>query len=275
MSRFTMPLDVMLFEFRRSMTLGRIAVWALLVLFPIAIFTTMTMIARSEVREGFDPEQLMQQFGLVLYFLVAEVSVLLGLLLWATPAISTEIEGQTWVYLTLRRSGRTMVLIGKYLTAVAWTSSAALISISVCYFVLGWFGADWFGIEQDAAFELWKVLCVIAVLSSIVHAALYVLIGAVFYRRTMVAAVFYTLLVEGAVSFIPALINKATINYRLRGLLANWMEWDDARSQAENVFGSESASTHLLALLMILVLFMSISLWKVETTEYPTQQEGS
>lgn len=265
MSRFTMPLDVMLFELRRSMTLGRIAVWAMLVLFPIAIFTTLTIIAKYDLGEDYDAQRLIQQFGLILYFLVAEVSVLLGLLLWATPAVSTEIEGQTWVYLTLRRSGRTMVLIGKYMTAVVWTSSAALISISVCSLVIGF----------DVAFDLWKVLCVIAVLSSIVHAALYVLIGAVFYRRTMVAAVFYTLLIEGAVSFIPALINKATINYRLRGLMANWMEWDEARSQAENIFGSESVSTHLMALLVILVLFLAVALWKVETTEYPTQQEGS
>ena len=264
MNYLTMPIDVMLFELRRSMTAGRIAIWALLVVFPIAIFTTMNVIARWNLGADYDSQELLQPFGLVLYFLIPEVTCLLGLLLWATPAISTEIEGQTWVYLTLRQSGRTMVLIGKYLTAVVWTLSAALISITICSIVIG----------PTVAFDLWGVLCVIAVLSCVVHAALYVLIGAVFYRRTMVTAVFYTILVEGVVSFIPALINKGTVNYRLRGLLANWMGWEEARSQAENIFGSESVSTHLIVLSAITVGMLGIALVTVARTEYPTQQEG-
>ncbi len=110
----------------------------------------------------------------------------MGLLLWATPVISTEIEGQTWIYLAMRRSGRSLVLLGKYLTAVLWSVSAALVSTSMCAIVMG----------PAGGWKLWWVICVLSVLSCIAHAALYVLIGTLFFRRTMVTAVFYTMVVR-------------------------------------------------------------------------------
>jgi len=263
MKRFTMPLDVMLFELRRSLTLGRMAMWLVLVAFPVAIVAVVCGVARSQNVHITDPEEYVEALGFTLYFLVPEVTCLLGLLLWATPAISTEIEGQTWIYLALRRSGRSMVLIGKYLTAVAWTLSAALVSITVCVLIIG---------AADTA-RLWWVVSGLAVLSCFAHAAIFLLIGTVFYRRTMVTAVFYTMIVEYGLSFVPALVNKFTVNYRLRGLLANGMEWETVRSNAENIFGSESVPTHLLALAGITIVSLGFALYRVEHTEYPTQQE--
>jgi len=256
--------DVIVFELRRSLTLGRIAIWGLLVAFPIAIVTTMRTIATLEMGDRYDPSQMSEPFGFTIYFLIPEVTCLLGLLLWATPAISTEIEGQTWIYLATRRAGRRMVLIGKYLTAVMWTASAAIVSASVCIAIAG----------DAGGMRMWVVMLVLSVLSCMVHAALYVLIGIISYRRTMVTAVVYTMLVEYGASFIPALINKLTINYRLRGLLADWMGFDSVRSQAENVFGSEPPETHLLVLFAITLALLGIALYRVERGEYPTQQEG-
>ncbi|WP_182870114.1 hypothetical protein [Stieleria mannarensis] len=264
MSKLTLPIDVMLFELRRSRTLGRIAIWFLLVAFPVAIVTAVHLITKFERGDEYVADDFIEPLGMAMYFLIPEVSCLLGLLLWATPAISTEIEGQTWVYLTLRSSGRRMVLVGKYMTSVVWTLSASLAAVALCTVVVG----------PTIGSELWWVLTKLVVLSCFVHAALYLLIGTLFYRRTMVAAVAYTVVVEYVVSFIPALVNKFTINYRLRGLLADWMQWADARSQAENVFGNEPASTHLQMLGVMIVLFLGIALYRVEHTEYPTQQEG-
>ncbi|EMI23017.1 membrane protein [Rhodopirellula maiorica SM1] len=250
----TLPLDVMRFELGRSLTIGRIAMWFLLVAFPVALIATLRSVA------PIDP---IEPWGITLYFLVPEVVCLLGLLLWATPAISTELEGQTWIYLAMRRSGRSMVLLGKYLTAVAWTLSAAITAITLCVLIIG----------PAAGFQMWWVMCVLAVLSCFAHAALYVLIGVLFYKRTMVSAVFYTLAIEYGVSFVPALINKFTINYRLRGLLAQWMGWEEARSRAENVFGAEPAETHLLVLFALTITLLGVASFKVTRTEYPTQQE--
>ncbi len=252
---WTLPLDVMRFELGRSLTFARIATWVILVAFPVLLIGTLRALT---------PLDRIEAWGIMLYFLVPEVICLLGLLLWATSAVSNELEGQTWIYLATRRSGRTMVLIGKYLTAVVWTLSAAMAATTLCVLIIG----------SEESFRLWWVLSALATLSCLAHGALYVLIGAVFYKRTMVTAVFYTVVVEFGISFVPALANRATINYRLRGLLAQWMEWDVARSRAENVFGEEPVSTHLLVLLATTLAFLGVALYRVKRTEYPTQQEG-
>lgn len=248
-------LDVIRFELRRSMTLGRGAIWIMLTLFPIALISALRLIA---------PMNRPEPWGIMLYFLVPEVICLLGLLLWATPAISTEIEGQTWVYLAMRRSGRTLVLIGKYMTAVLWSFTAALVAITVCAIVMG----------PAGGFRIWGVMVLLSLLSCFAHASLYVLIGTIFFRRTIVTAVFYTLVFEYGLSLVPAVANKLTINYRLRGLLADWMNWQEARSAAENVFGSEPASTHLLVLAAFTLTLLGVAILRVGRAEFPTQQEG-
>jgi ABC-type transport system involved in multi-copper enzyme maturation permease subunit len=249
-------LDVARFELSRSMTLGRAAIWILLAAFPIAIFS----ILRLQI--GVDR---LEPWGIALFALVPEITCLLGLLLWSTPIVSTELEGQTWVYLAMRPAGRSMVLLGKYLTSVVWTLSSALLAISVCAVLIG----------TSEGPRLWVVMSTLAAISCVVHGALFVLIGVIFFRRTMVVAVMYTLIVEFGISFIPALVNKLTINYRLRGLLADWMNWEEARSQAENIFGSEPASVHLGCLAAATVALLTLALIRVRSAEYPTQQDGS
>lgn len=249
-------LSVVRFELSRSLTIGRIAIWLLLVLFPVALVTTLRL---SGV-----PQNPVEAWGIMLYFLVPEVVCLLGLLLWATPVVSTEIEGQTWSYLALRPSGRREVILGKYLTAVVWALSATLASVTLCVALMG----------EAGGIRLWVVMCLLCVLSAVTHASLYLLIGLLFYRRTIVTAVFYTGAVEYGLSFIPAVANKLTINYRLRGLLSNWMDWEEARSAAESVFGSEPTLVHLSVLLIMTAVLLAASLAKVSVSEYPTQQEG-
>jgi len=251
-----LTIDVVKFELARSMTFGRSAIWMLLVLFPVTLITVMRF-----SRVPLDP---VEPWGMVLYFLVPEVICLLGLLLWATPAISTEIEGQTWIYLAMRQSGRTYVLLGKYITAVLWTLSAALASTTLCVVVMG----------SAGGIRLWSVMCVISALSCLAHASLYVLIGSVFFRRSMVTAVFYTIAIEYGLSAVPAVVNKLTINYRLRGLLANWMDWEQARSTAENVFGSEPTWVHLAVLAILSVTLLGVAIARIGLGEFPTQQEG-
>jgi ABC-type transport system involved in multi-copper enzyme maturation permease subunit len=259
--------DVVRFELKRSMTVGRTAMWFLLVGFPIALFAILRQIVPPDQIEQLHQISIQdqaEQWGVMLYFLVPEVICLLGLLLWAAPAISTEIEGQTWIYLALRRSGRSWVPLGKYLTSVVWTFSAALVSCTGCVILMGPMGS----------FRLWGVMIVLSLLSCIAHAALYLLIGLIFYRRTMVTAVAYTLLIEYGLSFVPALANKLTINYRLRGLLAEWMDWEVARSIAENVMGREPPATHLLVLAAMTLALLGIAIFRMGHSEFPTQQEG-
>lgn len=248
-------IDVVRFELARSMTAGRLAIWCLLAAFPI----TMIAILRLQIEV-----QRLEPWGIALYVLIPEITCLLGLLLWATPVISTELEGQTWVYLAMRPVGRSMVLLGKYVTAVVWTLSAALLATTICAVLIG----------TAESVRLWAVMCALATLSCLVHGALFVLIGVIFFRRTMVAAVMYTLVVEFAISLVPALVNKLTINYRLRGLLADWMHWEEALSEAEALFGNEPAAVHLGCLLTAAVVLLVIAVLRLRVSEYPTQQDG-
>ncbi len=251
----TMIIDVIRFELTRSFTKGRMAIWAVLVAFPVVLSVLLD-------RTG-NPIRI-EQWGITLYILIPEMVCLLGLLLWATPAISTEIESQTWIYLSMRRSGRSLVLIGKYLTAVLWSLSAALLSVTICLLL----------VDNVGGFRLWAVLSILSVLSCFAHAGIFVLIGVFFYRRTMVTAVLYTLAIEYGLSLVPAVANKITVNYRLRGLLADWMDWDDARSTAEIFFGYEPPSTHLLILGTITIATLCTAIVMLSFAQYPTQQDG-
>ena len=251
----TMIFDVMWFEMRRSMTKGRMMIWCVLVAFPVILFAVLGQTVSSARIE---------EWGITLYMLVPEIVVLLGLLLWATPAISTEIEGQTWIYLAMRRSGRSIVLLGKYATAVAWALSASIIAITLCMFV----------VPDIGGFRLWSVLTLLCVLSCIAHAAIFVMLGVFVHRRTMVTAAFYTLAIEYGLSFVPAVANKLTVNYRLRGLLANWMDWEEVRSAAESFFGTESVSSHLGGIAAITVVTLTLAMVRLQLAQYPTQQDG-
>ncbi|MCC9602984.1 hypothetical protein LOC67_20750 [Stieleria sp. JC731] len=265
MNSLLAPLDVMTFELRRSITWGRISIWVVLVAFPTAIITAMLMIAKMEMGDRYNAQEMIEPFGMAMYFLIPEVSCLLGLLLWAAPAISTEIEGQTWIYLTVRTNGRWAVLVGKYLTAVVWTLASTLTALTISCLIVG----------PEIANELWWTIAKLSVLSCFSHAALYILIGSVCYRRTMVAAVIYTMVVEVVASFIPAVVNEFTINYRLRGLLTNWMDWKDAQNNAGNIFGSEPSSTHIMILGVMVAIFLVAAVYRVEKTEFPTGQASS
>ncbi|WP_235951173.1 hypothetical protein [Crateriforma spongiae] len=254
-STLGMIVDFVRFELSRSVTAGRLAVWFLLIAFPIVIVALLRM-QRSV--DAIDP------WGNAVYFLIPEVTCLLGLLLWATPAVGTELEGQTWIYLATRTRGRMIVLVGKYMTAILWTFAAAAISLIGCTALIG----------PDDPGRFWGVLTLLAALSCLAHGAQYLLIGVFFFRRTMVAAVFYTLVAEYGLSFVPAIINQLTVNYQLRGLLTRWTSWRSVQVFDDTTFGNESIARHLLALLIVTAVCLTLAMYRVRTAQYPTQQDG-
>ena len=81
-------------------------------------------------------------------------------------------------------------------------------------------------------------------------------------------------MIEYGLSLVPAIASKLTVNYRLRGLLAQWMEWDDVRSRAESLFGSETPMSHLLALGILTAIMLGVALFWLSRAEYPTQLES-
>lgn len=254
---FHATLQVIRFELIRTMTVGRIVIWLGLCLFPALLVGIL-----HYQSEGRVPDEAM---AMICYYLVPQVSCMLGLLMWATPAIGSELESQNWIHLNLRPKGRLGVALGKYCVSVIWTMSYGLLSALLVSIACG--------VEEIV--ELWLALSGLVVLSSISYAALYVLIGASVFRRATVIAVVYSLVLEGFVSWVPATINQITVSYRLRTLLADWSVFREIREEENSALfiGSESPWFNVGFVICYAAVLLVLTSFVAQTREYPVQSD--
>lgn len=266
------------FELQRSLTPARVLIWLALCLFPVLLVGTLyyTVGSRTEYRsvtDEFGNEQVTasRDQGIpdeamtgICFALVPQISCMLGLLIWATPAVGSELEAQTWIHLAMRPRGRSAVALGKYGVAVLWTASYTIIS-SVLVGVLS-------GVENQV--ELILALVSISALSSMSYAALYLLLGAVFFRRASIVAVIYSLILEGAISFVPATINQAAVSFRLRTLIVNWTVLKKEEVAEVVPMGTEAPWVTILLLVAYSVALLAIACFIIRTREYPVQVEA-
>ncbi len=248
--------QVVRFEARRTRTRGRMLIWLSLACFPSALMILLQAQADSAIPD--------EPLAMMSYYLVVQVGCMLGLLLWATPAIGAELEAQTWVYLAMRPAGKLAILFGKYVVAAAWTASAGMVSaVGVAYFS-----------QYVDPWRLATALLGLVLLSSLCYAALYVLIGVVFSARATVVAVVYTLVLEGVLSSVPATINKFTVCYRLRSLLAEWVELLEVRLAVHELFGYEPALQHVGYLALYTVAVLCVAAVVVHTKQFPVNNDA-
>jgi ABC-type transport system involved in multi-copper enzyme maturation permease subunit len=222
------------FEILRSLRPSRLIWWILLALFPLLV----AEMFRSMEQQVLQDER---EVGFLLYVLVVRMLCPLSLLLWATPAIHAEIEGRTWGYIAVRPGGRTALLLGKYVAAVAWATVLGCLSVTL--FLLRVFPQGWS--------TLWGLLVELVFFSSLTYGALYLLIGVLFLKRGMVIAVSYTLLVEVFLTLIPAVVNRATVDYRLRSLLFDGLGLDVSRRRGWSSMTSDAGPYHQILVLGI------------------------
>ena len=224
------------FEWKRSLTTSRILWWLVLAVFPSGIMALTNLSSQPP------PIELV---ATILCLLVPMVICMLGVFLWCTPAVSAELERESWVYLAVRPKGGTAVLLGKYLVAVTWTIPAAIIGLSAALLIVPTDESaapfaqrqqrqlrqiqkpqadqpDEQPVEKMTKLKLFQILVPLCFLSTICYGAVYTLIGVVFTRRSMIVAVVYTLLFEVVVGLIPAVVNQFTIQFRLRSLFIDW-----------------------------------------------------
>lgn len=254
-------LTVFRFEMSRSMTTSRLLAWTALVLFPASLLAIRFNFVRPDI------------LGIALLMLIPLVVCMLGLLLWASPAIHSELEGKTWIYLACRPRGRASVLIGKYLMAVAWTALAGLCAITLCICVVG------ANQMQVPLARLWGVFAVLILLACTTYGALFVLIAVLFNRRAMVVCVAYTIVTEFIIPSLPAatVLVEFTVNYRLRNLMLEWMAWraryeDDVL--ARNLLSDAPAWLHVAALVIATVVLLAAALAIVRKREFITAEES-
>lgn len=250
-------LQVTRFELVRSVTLSRMALWFALAAFPSLLIATLRIQSRGNVPD--------EAYNFITYVLVPQISCMLALLLWTTPAVGSELESQSWIYLTMRTYGREGLVLGKYLVSVIWTISFGLVSATGVSLISG----------VENPLRLMLVLWVLVVLSALGYAALYLLIGVAFYRRSTVIGVVYSLMIEGFIAWIPATINQVTVSYRLRSLLAAWTDLSEIQDDPDMRFliGTESPLVNISAVLIFAAIVLTLAVAIIRKREYPVQTD--
>ncbi|MEM7312358.1 MAG: hypothetical protein AAF497_04320 [Planctomycetota bacterium] len=263
MNLFSRVLTVFEFELRRAMAPTRMAWWCVLAFFPVALVILLLSIpgSRSEL-----PSEVWATF---LFAMIPMLVSMLGTFLWTAPAISTELERQSWVYLAIRPHGRVAVLLGKYAAAVAWVLPAAITGATVSVFLLWVFGSQ--VAESGSVMKTWLTICRLSMLSIPAYAALFLALGTLFTKRAMVICVAYTLIFELVISFVPALMNKLTIQFRLRALYLKWLGIDVSqfsRAAPIDLVGSASASQHVMILIFYTLVMLAIAVTLILQRDY-------
>jgi len=255
---------VFLHEWKRSLTAGRIGWWLVMAAFPAMI----TVLIRSIPDFSQMPEEDLNTFwSIMLYVLIPCVCSAMGVLLTAGPAVATELEQRSWVYMATRPNGIFWLLTGKYLVAVTWGVTAA------------WAGAASAILLANApsSFQIWLALSALSLLACCSYSAVFLLVGVISPKRAMVFCVMYTGFVEIVLGLIPALINRLTVQFRLRSLLVQWVPLNEkVRSDASfsYVFGEESAALHIFWLMAMSTAFLIGAITIAYRKEFTTATEG-
>jgi ABC-type transport system involved in multi-copper enzyme maturation permease subunit len=257
-------LGVLRLEIKRSLTTFRILTWLAMVLFPIVI-VGLTVWQTSQLRANSIEDRSKFAFSVMLYVLLPQVVTPLGLLLWATPVVSSELEGQTWIYAVTRANGRRAVLLGKYLVAILWSGSSAMVAATIAVPLTG----------MAEPLRAWTVIMSLIALSAIAYAALFVLIGTLSQRRAMITAFVYMIIVETFLSLVPATINQLTVSFRLRSILFQSMELDlRFANQRQEWFLDKTPVWESVGFLgLYAIVLLGVSLWRVQASQYSWQSE--
>ena len=256
------------FEWKRAMSLTRRLWWLALAAFPVFIVALVQYTLKH--RDSDDILLLRHLWTWLLFALIPMLVAILGSLLWTTPAVSAELERRSWVYLAVRPNGATAVILGKYLTSICWVIPAALLGLTVAIFATGLSA-------QIDLWRLWRTMAALVMLSCPAYAAIFLLLGVIYPRRAMVMSVVYTLLFELVISFIPAVINKITIQYRLRALAVKWSDLPFAPGSEKDVMsiiGNEPPWMHVTILCALTLVLLSLSVAIIRWREFATSSES-
>lgn len=245
------------FEFRRSLTKGRLAAFFVLALFPPSITLVL-----SAYPGGPPLEWPIGATTLVI--------CLLSNLLWATPVVYNELEGKTWVFNASRPQGKVALLLGKYLIAVGWTMAVCWSAVTLSIAIAAWWcpGPNYT--------KIWGVLIGLATLASIGYAATFTLIGTLFHRRSMMVAMGYCVVSEVAIAQIPAIIGKLTISSHLYHVILHSFAPKELLESPDliAVIGTQNIAMRCTSILIITGVAMAASLAIIRYREYITTDES-
>lgn len=254
------------FELKRSFTLQRGMVAAVLSLFPPAMVFLLLFVAFTQ-----NAQEIIGELKMMVVLLVSLVCVL-SILLWATPNVYSELEGKSWIFSASRPKGRTSLLLGKYLASVFY--SFMVCEIAIC---LSLFLAVVFNVPSRDVLADWAALSGIFLLGSITFGAIFSLIGTLFFKRAMVVGAVYVIVVECICGMMPSLIGKFTFQYHLRSLGLEWLgfflppPFEDKTYKI--IYGDHEQWFHLACLGGATIVILGIAIVIINWRQYITSDE--
>lgn len=267
-SWFWGPLGVMRFEALRSITTLRVLVWFSLTFFPVILLYVAISRIAGQIDEDIPPGDLAFGAASLLFILLPQVVTVLSLLLWATPVVHSELEGQTWVYAVVRPGGRRSVLLGKYLVAVLWTISATCVAATCLIPAI-------YQLAGAHTIRIWVITCVLNVLAAFAYGSAFVLIGTLMQRRAMVVGFLFALIVEALLSMVPAIISQFTISFRLRSLMMQCLAIPLTETESiKTLFNVDHPPViHCLGLMVYIATTLGLAMWRVQSSQFAWQSE--
>lgn len=194
--------------------------------------------------------------GIFLFVLYPQVACILLCLLYGAGLLSTEVEEKTITYLFTRSLPRWRIVVGKYIAAACSIWAAVTPSL-----VLSWL---MFGAPGSLRFLLAFLVATLGAVFA--YTAVFTALGVVIPKRAVVVGLIYAIVFEGALSFIPAIINTLTVNYYLRSLVLRIIPVPEASPNAAamieelgRVVGGESLPVCALALAMITAVALAFA----------------
>lgn len=253
------------FELRQFLTPQRLALSATLALFPPIMLTLFFL--------GFQVAG--EHFGYALFISVLFTSIicLLSLFLWATPNVYSELEGKSWIFAASRPRGRTSILLGKYLAAVAFSFLICFLAITGCILVTLRFSS---ALRDPMA--MWLKMNLLYLLGCTVYGAIYSLIGTLHYKRAMVIAAVYTLLSDIIFANAPAVISRLSMRFHLQFIGLEWfgefMPISGEELRAHYLLSNDTTIWfHLISIGAVTLLCLGAGIWVITHREYATSDE--
>ncbi len=176
----------------------------------------------------------------IIYFITTPcVCCAMSVLLTAAPAVASELEQKSWSYVASRPQGILWLMLGKFLAAATWGITTSITGVSVALLIA----------ETDMKSQIWTTIVMLSILSAFAYSAIYLFLGTLLFRRAMVLCVMYTAIAEIMIGAFPAVINRLTVQFRLRALAVQWAPLADDFRENDEVswyFGEATSLEHIM-----------------------------
>lgn len=204
----------------------------------------------------------------IIYFITTPcVCCAMSVLLTAAPAIASELEQKSWSYVASRPQGILWLMLGKFLAAATWGITTSIAGVSIALFIA----------ETDMKSQIWTTIASLSVLSAFAYSAIYLFLGTLLFRRAMVLCVMYTAIAEIMIGAFPAVINRLTVQFRLRALAVQWAPLSDDFRQSDDVswyFGEASSSEHIFWLGIMTATLLTAAILLARGREFTAAAES-